>query len=51
MALKSQMKCFSLILFYFFFQTFKTDGVTVDETVTFDSSCEITGSVAKTKAS
>ncbi len=32
-------------------QTFKTDGISVDETVTFDSSCEITGEVIETKAS
>jgi hypothetical protein len=34
-----------------FVQTFKTDGISVDETVTFDSSCEITGAVTITKAS
>ena len=34
-----------------FVQTFKTDGISVDETVTFDSSCEITGAVDTTKAS
>jgi hypothetical protein len=38
-------------VFDVFVQTFKTDGISVDETVVFDSSCEITGSVAKTKAS
>lgn len=34
-----------------FVQTFKTDGISVDETVTFESSCEITGAVTETKAS
>lgn len=34
-----------------FVQTFKTDGISVDETLTFESSCEITGAVTKTKAS
>ena len=34
-----------------FVQTFKTDGLSVDETVTFDSSCEITGAVTINKAS
>lgn len=38
-------------VFDIFVQTFKTDGISVDETVMFDSSCEITGSVIKTKAS
>lgn len=37
--------------FDIFVQTFKTDGISVDETVTFDSSCEITGAVDETKAS
>lgn len=32
-------------------QTFKKDGIAVEETVTFDSSCEITGEVIETKAS
>lgn len=32
-------------------QTFKTDGISVDETVTFESSCEITAAVVMTKAS
>jgi len=36
--------------FDIFVQTFKTDGISVDETVAFDSSCEITGAVTETKA-
>ncbi len=38
-------------VFNVFVLTFKSDGISVDETLMFDSSCEITGSVTKTKAS
>ncbi|AXX89342.1 hypothetical protein CKA55_07505 [Arcobacter suis] len=38
-------------VFEVFVLTFKSDGIGVDETLIFDSSCEITGSVTKTKAS
>lgn len=34
-----------------FVQTFKSDGIAVDETLIFDSSCEITGEVIETEAS
>ena len=37
--------------FKVYVQTFKTDGISVDETITFDSSCEITGEVRGSKAS